>query len=124
MLQKISYFNLMFAIAYVLIFFRENTLNFTFGILMIVIFNWLALRSYQISNYKWSFWHYITGLWSTYYILFLLYGAVNVLQSSIAYQFASNDTITFIVSSFILSIFVLLQAIIYFLANLRQIRDN
>ncbi len=124
MLQKISYFNLMLSIAYILIFFRDNTVNFTMGILMIVIFNWLALRSYQINDYKWSFWHYLAGLWSIYYILFLLYGTVNVLISSIEYQFASNDTITFIVLSFMLSIFVLFQALIYFLSNLKDIRNN
>ena len=119
MLQKTSYFNLMFAIAYILIYFRENTLNFTMGILMVVIFNWLALRSYQINNYKWSLWHYITGMWTLYYIVFLLYGVVNVLSSAIQYQFASNDTITFIILSFVLSIVVLLQLLIYFLSNLK-----
>lgn len=124
MLQKISYFNLMFAIAYILIYFRENTLNFTMGILMIVIFNWMALRSNQISNYKWAIWHYLSGLWSLYYTAFLLYGTFNVLRSSIEYQFASKDTIIFLLLSFILSSFVILQAIMYFLSNLKAIRTS
>ena len=123
MLQKLSYFNLMFAIAYILIFFRENNLNFTMGILMIVIFNWLALRSNQINNYRWSIWHYVTGLWSMYYVAFLLYGAFNVFGLAIEYQFASNDTITFLVLSFTLSALVLSQAFIYFLSNLKEISN-
>lgn len=122
MLQKISYFNLMFAIAYILIYFRENSLNFTMGILMIVIFNWLALRSDQINNYKWSIWHYLSGLWSLYYIVFLLYGSINILCLSIEYQFASTDTITFLVLSVTLSILVLCQALIYFLVNFKHHR--
>ena len=121
MLQKISSFNIMFAIAYLLIYFRENTLNFTMGILMIVIFNWLALRSRQINNYKWSIWHYLSGLWSLYYILFLLYGAINVLRLSIEYQFASTDTILFLILSFILSILIICQVLIYFLINLKRV---
>lgn len=122
MLQKLSYFNLMFAIAYVLIFFRESNLNFTMGVLMIVIFNWLALRSHQRDNYRWSLWHYLTGLWTMYYIAFLLYGAFNVLGLAIEYQFASKDTITFLVLTFILSASVLFQASVYFLSNLKAVR--
>ncbi len=122
MLQRISYFNLMYAIAYALIYFREFTLNFTMGILMIVIFNWLALRSYQIENYKWSVWHYIIGACSLYYIGFLLYGTYHVIHTSIEYQFVSNDTIMFIVLCFTLSCCVLIQFLKYFLMNLGEIR--
>lgn len=124
MLQKISYFNLMFAIVYVLVYFRDSSLNFTLGIVMIVLLNWLALRSNQLNNYKWSIWHYLSALWSLYYIGFLLYGVVNVLCSSIEYQFASKDTIIFLLLSFILSSFVILQAIMYFLSNLKAIRTS
>lgn len=120
MLQKISYFNLMFAIIYVLVYFRDTSINFTMGIVMIVVFNWLALRSYQIDNYKWSLWHYVAGLWSLYYIGFLLYGTVNVLKTVLEYQFASRDTLTFLILSAILSINVIVQSITYFLKNLQK----
>lgn len=93
------------------------------GILMIVILNWLALRSHQLDNYKWSAVHYVTGGWSIYYIVLLLYGAFNVLLSSIEFQFASLDTLIFLFMSFTLSIFVLWQAVIYFLINLKELRN-
>ncbi len=122
MLQRISYFNLMYAITYALIYFREFTLNFTMGILMIVIFNWLALRSNQIDNYKWSVWHYMICCWNLYYIGFLLYGTYNVLHTSIEYQFVSNDVVIFIVLSFALSCGVLFQILKYFLINISELK--
>ena len=90
------------------------------GIVMIVVFNWLALRSYQIDDYKWSLWHYLSGLWSLYYVGFLLYGTVNVLLTVLEYQFASNDTLTFLILSAVLSITVVIQSITYFLKNLQE----
>ena len=89
-------------------------------ILMIVVINWLALRSYQIDNYKWSIGYYLPALWSIYYIGFLLYGTLNVLYTAIEYQFASNDTIIFLVLSTTLSITVLSQLLMYFLKNIQK----
>jgi uncharacterized membrane protein YdcZ (DUF606 family) len=121
MLQKISYFNLIFAIIYVVVFFRDSSISFTMGIVMIVVFNWLALRSYQIDNYKWSLWHYIAGLWSLYYVGVLFYGTINVFQTVIDYQFASSDTLKFLILSTILSMSVVTQTALYFLKNLKEV---
>lgn len=121
MLQKISYFNLIFAIIYVVVFFRDSSISFTMGIVMIVVFNWLALRSYQIDAYKWSLWHYIAGLWSLYYVGVLFYGTINVFQTVIDYQFASSDTLKFLILSTILSMSVVTQTALYFLKNLKEV---
>lgn len=88
---------------------------------MIVVFNWLALRSYQVDDYKWSLWHYVAGLWSLYYIGVLLYGTLNVLQTVLEYRFASRDTLTFLILSTVLSIAVVFQSIFYFLKNLKKL---
>lgn len=117
MLQKISYFNLMYAATYSIIYFRDNTINSTVGILMIILINWLALKSNQIENYRWTYLHYVSGLWSLYYIGFLLYGNFNIIFNIIEYHFASFDTMLFIVLSLILSLFVLIQLVLYFLKN-------
>lgn len=113
MLQRISYFNLIYATAYALIYFRDNTINSSLGILMIMLLNWLALRSTQRENYKWSIWHYLSGLWTLYYIGFLMYGSLNIFLSAIEYHFASDDTITYLALTSILCVTTLLQIFNY-----------
>ena len=113
MFQKLSYFNLIFAIIYVLVYLKDGTLNSTTGILMVIVFNWLALRSYQLEDYKWKPWHYLTGLWSLYYAGFVLYGAMNILISSFEYNFVSNDTKTFLSLTFVFSLGVAIHFVIY-----------
>jgi hypothetical protein len=122
MLQKISYFNLMFAIVYVLVYLKSGTLNSTTGIFMIIVFNWLGLRSFQLNDYSWKIWHYLTGLWSLYYVGFVLYGVINILVSSFEYNFISNDTRTFLVLSFVFVIAVMVHFVVYFLKNLRSLK--
>lgn len=119
MFQKLSYFNLILIIIYLLVYLKDGTLNSATGILMIIIFNWLGLRSYHLDHYKWKFWHYLTGLWSIYYAGFVIYGAVNILNSSIEYAFMSNDTRTFLGLSFVCCFAVILHFVVYFLKNLK-----
>jgi hypothetical protein len=120
MFQKLSYFNLIAAIIYVLVYLKDGTLNSTAGILMIIIFNWLGLRSYQLENYKWNIWNYLTGFWSLYYAVYVLYGAINILSSSFEYNFISNDTETFLVLSFVFFIAVIMQFISYLVKSINN----
>ncbi|RZK56919.1 MAG: hypothetical protein EOO87_04240 [Pedobacter sp.] len=124
MLQRLSYFNLIFTIIYLLVYLKDGTVNSTLGILAVIIFNWLALRSFQLENYKWKIWHYLAGLWSLYYAGFVLYGAFNILISSIEYEFISSDTRTFLVLSFVFSIAVIVQFVSYLAKNLRSSRSK
>ena len=117
MFQKLSYFNLIFAIIYVLVYLKDGTLNSTAGILMVIVFNWLALKSYQLENYKWKLWHYLTGLWSLYFIGTIIYGVFNIVAPAIEYNFVSNDTLTYLSIGIVFSISVLMHIIFYFLKN-------
>jgi hypothetical protein len=87
MLQKFSYFNLLFAIAYLLFYLKSGTFSSSAGIFFIVIFNWLCLRSYQLDQYKWILWHYLVGLWCLYFVGTLVYGATNIITSAIEVDF-------------------------------------
>ncbi len=123
MLQKLSYFNLILGIIYVLVYLKSGTFNSTAGILMIIVFNWLCLRSFQLDEYKWKGWHYLTAIWSLYYIGTLLYGAFHILNAAITFDFVSNDTLIFLIMSFGLSIAVLTHLVIYFLKNFKPIKS-
>ena len=120
MFQKLSYFNLMFAIVYVLVYLKSGTLNSTTGIFTVIVFSWLGLRSYQVENYKWNIWHYLSGLWSLYYAGFVMYGVINVLISAFEYDFASYDTQIFLVLSFVFSTAVMVHFVIHFWKNLKE----
>ncbi|MES2417783.1 MAG: hypothetical protein V4541_06320 [Bacteroidota bacterium] len=119
MLQKLSYFNLIAAIVYLLTYLRNGTLGSTAGILMVIVFNWLCLRSYQLDNYSWKAGHYLTGLWSLYFVSTLLYGSVNIMNSLTEYDFISNDTIFYLSISFIFCTVVIAHFILYLFRSFR-----
>jgi len=121
MLQKLSYLNLILAIAYLLIYLKSGTFNSTAGIFMVIVFNWLCLRSYQLDDYKWKVWHYLTGLWSIYFIGTIIYGSFFILSSAIEYSFISNDTTIYLIVSFAFSIAVVTHFIIYLLRSFNKL---
>jgi hypothetical protein len=121
MLQKLSYFNLILAMVYLLVYLKSGTFNSTAGIFVVIVFNWLCLRSYQLDNYKWKIWHYLTGLWSLYFIGTIIYGSVFILSSSLEYSFISNDTLTYLLVSIVFSLSVLLHLGIYAKTSYRSV---
>lgn len=122
MLQKLSYFNLVLAIVYLLVYLKSGNFNSTTGILVIIVFNWLALRSYQLDKYRWEIWHYITGLWTLYFVGYTGYGSVNVLSAALAYNFIAHDTLTYLILSLSFCLLLIIHFIRYFLANYKEMR--
>ncbi|SFH13724.1 hypothetical protein SAMN04489864_105295 [Pedobacter insulae] len=124
MLHKLSYLNLFLAIVYGLIYLKSGTFNSVSGILMIIIFNWLALRSYQLDNYKWKLWHYSIGLWILYYLSTLFYGFINILGAVFEFDFMSNDTASYLTISFTFCLLVITQLFMYMYKNYKQLKYN
>ncbi len=120
MLQKLSSLNIVLAILYVLIYLKSGTFNSTAGIFMIIVFNWLALRSYQLDDYKWKVLHYLTGLWTLYFIATLIYGAVNILGASIEFDFITNDTLTYLVVNFVFCAFIVTHFTMFIYKNYKN----
>ncbi|WP_379087084.1 hypothetical protein [Pedobacter sp. UC225_65] len=121
MLQKLSYSNLVLAMVYLLVYLKSGTFNSTAGIFVVIVFNWLCLRSYQLDNYKWKIWHYLTGLWSLYFIGTIIYGSVFILSSSLEYSFISNDTLIYLLISIVFSLSVLLHLGVYVKASYKAV---
>ena len=117
MIQKLSSLNIIFAIIYVLLYLKSGTFNSTAGILVIIIFNWLGLRSFQLDDYKWGIWHYLTGVWTVYFIGTLIYGSLNILSAAIEFDFITNDTLTNLILTFTFSLLVLVHFCLYFWKN-------
>lgn len=120
MLQKLSYLNLILAIVYVLAYLRSGTLNSTTGILVVIVFNWLYLKAYQLDDYKWKIWHYVTGLWSLYFIGTVVYGIINVIIVSIESDFMSNETVNYLLLSVLFSLLVVFHLVCYGIKNFKH----
>ncbi|TCC93581.1 hypothetical protein EZ428_02075 [Pedobacter frigiditerrae] len=122
MLQKLSYFNLILAVVYLLVYLKSGTFNSTAGIFVIIVFSWLCLRSYQLDNYIWKVWHYLTGAWGLYFIGTIIYGIFNIVGPAIEYNFMSNDTLTYLIIGVVFCVSVLTHIIIYFLKNYKELK--
>jgi hypothetical protein len=116
-MQKLSSFNIIFAVIYVLIYLKSGTFNSTSGILAIIVFNWLGLRSFQLDNYHWGIWHYLTGGWILYFIGTLVYGAINILSASLEFNFISNDALVNLILTFIFCVLVMVHFGMYLRRN-------
>lgn len=119
-IQRLSSLNIIFAIIYVLLYLKSGTFNSTAGILAIIVFNWLGLRSFQVEEYKWGIWHYLIGGWTLYFIGTLVYGFENILSAAIEFNFISNDTLWYLVVNFVFCVFLLTHITIYGYKNYKQ----
>ena len=114
MIQKLSSLNIILAIIYVLVYLKSGTFNSTAGIFVIIVFNWLGLRSFQLDSYKWGIWHYLTGVWTLYFIGTLVYGSVTFIRAAMEFDFITNDTLTNLILTFIFSLSVVVHFCAYF----------
>jgi len=117
MLQKLSYFNLLLAIVYLLAYLRSGTFYSTSGILVIIVFNWLYLQSFERDTYRWKTWHYAIAAWVIYFIVTTLYSLIGIVSAAIEYDFIANDTLAFVLLSIVLGAGVLTQLVGYYLQN-------
>ncbi len=123
-MQKLSSLNIVLSIIYVLVYLKSGTLNSTAGIFMITVFNWLALRSFQLNDYRWKIWHYLIALWVVYFVGTLVYGAINILSSSIVYNFISDDTIVYLIINSVFCALLIIQLIMYAYKNYIELKLN
>lgn len=117
MLNKLSYLNLVAAVGYLLTYLLGGTVNSTLGILVIIVFSWLGLRSFELDKYKWNGLHYLTGLWSVYYAGTLVYGTLYLVKTAVYYHFITDNTLIYLLFTFLFCISVLGHFVLYFLRN-------
>lgn len=121
MVQRLAYLNIGLSVAYALIYLKNGTFNSTSGVLVIVVFSWLGLRSYQLDQYKWNALTYLVGLWSLYFIGTVVYGLINVISSAFEFSYIANDTLWYVAVSVIFSVSLTTYLAVYWLKNYREI---
>ena len=123
MIQKLSSLNIILAIVYMLVYLKSGTFNSTAGILVIIVFNWLGLRSFQLDSYRWGIWHYLTGVWAAYFVGTLVYGMVSISTAAIEFDFITNDTLTNLILTFIFCGLILVHLCLYLWKNCMERRE-
>lgn len=116
-MQKLSYFNILLALIYLLVYLRSGTFHSAFGILIVIVFNWLYLKSYEQNQYRWNVLHYLIAAWEIYFVGTIGYGAFHVLAAAVEYNFITTDTIINIFLSLTLSLSVFIHLIRYWIEN-------
>lgn len=87
---------------------------------MVFIFNWLALKSFETDIYRWKFWHYLVALWCIYFLGTILYGALNILSSVLEFNFIANDTLLYLLLTFVSCTGIIAHIIYYFILNFKK----
>ena len=123
MLHKLSYLNLVAAVGYLLTYLLGGTVNSTLGILVIIVFSWLGLRSFELDKYKWNVLHYLTGLWSLYYAGTLVYGNLYLVKTAVYYHFITDNTLIFLVFTFLFCASVMWHFVLYFIRSYKEAKS-
>ncbi|NQX42036.1 hypothetical protein SAMN05421820_109308 [Pedobacter steynii] len=90
MFRILSYANILFAIAYLLMFLLNGSNVVIFGILVVVVFNVIVVKNIQEGWGKPGLIYYVLGLGCLGFAAFLSVGLIHIVRSSIAYHYFSN----------------------------------
>ncbi|RZK39926.1 MAG: hypothetical protein EOO90_16810 [Pedobacter sp.] len=121
--KNLSSINIVFAVIYFLAYLRSGVFHSTAGISSIIVFNWLYLRSFEKDNYRWKVFHYISGLWMLYFAGSLIYGLLNILQSTITYGIMTNETLIFIIVNLAFCVLLLSHFVMYAVKNFKNLEN-
>jgi hypothetical protein len=109
MLRTLSYLNLIFAVLYFLAYLLNGNRWVVFGLLIVIVFNWMVLRSMETEQAKWSLLQWVAGLVTLLYASYTGYSAVLLLTDAIEYHYYPAETILLISSGLLFSFFIVLQ---------------
>lgn len=109
MLRNLSYLNLIMAVLYFLGYLQNGNALAIAGLLSVVVFSWLVLRSLEREKLWWSFPQWILSFTSLLYAASLAFSAVNLVIDSIGYQYFPANVILLIVSGLLFALLIILQ---------------
>jgi len=113
MLKKLSYLNLVMAVAYYIMFLTNGSVYVMAWILSVAMLSGLVLRSLQ-EELPFNWIHYLLCIANLCFVGFLSIGLLHIVRSSITYHYFANSWFYLLFTSvFIVSIVV--QFILIFL---------
>lgn len=112
MLRTLSYLNLIFAVLYFLAYLLNGNRWVVFGLLIVIVFNWMVLRGMETLEIKWSVFQWLAGVITLLFASYMGYSTVLLLIDTIGYHYYPAETILLISSGLFLSFTVFLQLLI------------
>ncbi|QNK62700.1 hypothetical protein H7F33_19525 [Pedobacter sp. PAMC26386] len=109
MLRTLSYLNLLFAVLYFLAYLLNGNRWVVFGLLVVIVFNWMTLRNLETGQAKWEVLQWLAGGITLLYASYMGYGAILLLVDTISYHYYPTETILLIASGFLFAITIFLQ---------------
>ena len=109
MLRTLSYLNLLFAVLYFLAYLLNGSRWVVFGLLIVIVFNWMILRSIETLQIKWSVFQWLAGVITLLFASYMGYSAVLLLTDTIEYHYYPAETILLISSGLLFSFIIVLQ---------------
>jgi hypothetical protein len=109
MLKAISFFNLIFAVVYFLVYLQNGNRWIVLGLLTVVVFNWIVIRSLETGQLKWTALHWAFVLPDVSFGVFTGYNHILLLTDVIAYHYYPWNTVRLITSGLVFATAILLQ---------------
>lgn len=106
MLRSLSYFNIFCAVLYFLMFLMEGSYLVILGTLVVVLFNFMVIRTVQQEE-RFGIIHHLLGVCTLGFAGFLSYGLYHIVQSSYEHHYFGNTWLYISLSSvFVLGMLV------------------
>ena len=93
MLSNLSYLNLVFSVCYFLAYLQNGGPLVIAGLLSVVIYNWLVLRSMEQPEPKRTVMQWIFGAFSLCFALYISYGDIRLVSDALSYNYFPQSTI-------------------------------
>lgn len=104
MLKNLSYFNLVLAVCYFLLYLQNGSSFVIAGLLGVVVYNWIILRNMERSEKAWKLWQVIPLLLSLFFALYTGFSSFELLLDALDYHFFPAGTVWMIIMG---SVFVM-----------------
>jgi len=124
MISKLSYLNLTFSVLYFLQYLQNSNSYVISGLLAVVLFNWMALRSQEKERFEWTVLHWFTALLSLSFAVFTGYTAVTVLIGSMEYRYYPFTSLMLIAAGILFTAAILFHLYLSLNKSIRKKSDQ
>ena len=124
MIRTLSYFNLLFAVLYFLGYLQNSGAFVISGLLAVIVFNWMALRSLENEQFQWTVFHWAAAILTLSFAAFTGYTATTLLLDVVEYRYYPAPAITLISCGFIFTLAILFHLYLTLAKSIRKKSDQ
>lgn len=107
MLRNLSYLNLIFSVCYFLAYLQNGGPLVIAGLLSVVVYNWLVLRSMEQLEQKRTLMQWLFGIVSGCFALYITYGDIRLVSDAISYNYFPQTTIVLVTAGLLFALSII-----------------